>query len=73
MKKLFDLQSITSEKILRALIIKMIAAFFMLGLVIDTLIFPHRTNWLVFWLYVVSDLSLLLIYTCRNFSVYIRI
>ena len=65
MKKLFDLQSITSEQALRSLLLKIITVFFMLGLVMEVIIFPPKgglVRWMVFWVYAVSDLSLLLIY-----------
>ena len=65
MKKLFDLQSVTSEKALRALLLKIIAAFFMIALVIDVVIFPPYggfVRWFVLGVYAVSDLSILFIY-----------
>ena len=66
MKKLIDLQGFTSEQSLRSLLLKLIAAFFLFGLVFDTVLFPPAgggvARWFVFWLYVVTDFALLLIY-----------
>ncbi len=51
-----------NEKELRVLLLKLIATFFILGLVVEILIFPHVNNWLLFLVYVLSDLMLPLAY-----------
>ena len=59
---MFDFKGITSEKELRTLMMKMIAAFYVLGLILELSVFPRPINHLTIWLTVVCELMLPVFY-----------
>ncbi len=61
-KQAFTPKGIPTEKELRVILLKLIAAFFLLGLAIEIVVFPRVEHWPLFCVYIASDLLLLLAY-----------